>query len=61
MAKKQEEKPKKRSGAEALGVYTQDGKHIRTYTEAQTDDRANFVEKAEEFAKKVGGVVKKER
>lgn len=55
------EKAVERSGAEALGVYTKEGKHIRTYTEAHTDERATFVEKAEEYAKKVGGEVRKEK
>jgi len=62
MAKEAKKEAKtERSGAEALGVYTKLGKLIRVYTESETDERATFVEKAEEFAKKVGGEVRKEK
>jgi hypothetical protein len=59
-------KEKKVDGAEALDVFDEDGQFVRTYTEEQNDasdakdaSDKNFVEKAEEFAKKIGGSVKK--
>ena len=59
-------KEKKVEGAEALDVFDANGQFVRTYTEEQEDapdaentSGKNFVEKAEEFAKKIGGTVKK--
>jgi len=59
-----EKESKKLAGAEALDVFDKNGQFVRTYSEEQNDspeveNPRNFVEKAEEFAKKIGGTVKK--
>ena len=45
-------KAPKLAGASALNVVNRDGQIVRTFGEDQSDDRADFVAKAEEFVAK---------
>lgn len=45
-------KASKLAGASALNVVNRDGQIVRTFTEDQSDDRADYVAKAEEFVAK---------
>jgi hypothetical protein len=53
------EKAADKAGTAALAVYNASGQYVRTYTPDQTDENKTFVEKAEGFAKKIGGEVRK--
>ena len=45
-------KAPKLAGASALNVVNRDGQVVRTFGEEQSDERADFVAKAEEFVAK---------
>ena len=52
---KEEVKAPKKSKVESVTVLSATGNPVRTYTEEMSGKKLNFIEKAEGYAKKIGG------
>jgi hypothetical protein len=52
-------KAAEKHGTESVSVYDKAGAFVRTYVPSQSDENLDFIAKAEGFAKKIGGTVRK--